>query len=147
MEFSGCFPAGNYSDFDRIFDMATSLLDDSEADIKESAALCCKEQLGNVREHSLKLDMTKPIYLSILVTNRELVITIIDPGPPWREDGYYECPDAEVQMQALAESLALRGRGHLIMAMLTHLSGTGSLQYKNGGRVRILAWRRKVIEG
>ena len=139
MRFSACRPAGDHDAFERVYRMASSLLD-NETDVIEAMGLCLKEMLSNIREHQYALDPTKLIYLQIEVTNREVIATIIDVGKVWRPDGYYIDPNAEAKMLKLAEELALRGRGHLIMSLLSH-----SLEYRNGGRVRILAWHRKGV--
>jgi anti-sigma regulatory factor (Ser/Thr protein kinase) len=94
--------------------------------------------MANIREWQYGLDLSKQIYLSILVTDREVVATLIDAGQRWRMDGYYTNGNAEMELQRLAEEGAERGRGHHIMALLTD-----SLEYQNGGRVRILAWRMR----
>mgnify|MGYP001561469056 FL=1 len=131
-----CAPAGEYRGFDHVVDMATILIGDTE--ISDALALSLKEQFSDIRDHQYHLNMTKPIYLSIEITNRDVIATLIDCGKPWRQDGWLHEPDAQQKLLELLEANAEHGRGKYICAILTH-----SLEYRNGGRVRILAWTRK----
>jgi hypothetical protein len=136
------FEVGDYKGIDSLFQLALTPVEDDE-DLMFAILQVAKEQLGNIREFQYSFDMSQRLWIEVSVTWQQVTLTIIDTGKCWRDDGYYHCPDAEEQMQKLLEELATRGRGHLIMAMLTHLSGRGSLEYQCGGRIRIGRWLRK----
>lgn len=139
------FKAGDYRGIDSLFELALVPIQDDE-DLTFAILQVVKELLGNVREFQCSFDMTKPIWIDVSLTWQQVTVTIIDTGPRWRQDGYYSCPDAEEQMAKLLEDMATRGRGHLIMAMLTSLSGRGSLEYQCGGRIRVGRWLRNGVK-
>lgn len=137
------FKAGDYKGIDDLFALALVPIEDDE-DLTFAILQVVKEQLGNIREFQYSLNMERPVWIEIGITWQQVTVTIIDTGRRWRADGYYHDDQAEEKMLKLAEELAERGRGHLIIAMLTHLSGRGSFEYQGGGRIRIGRWLRRM---
>lgn len=135
MEFGCVAPAGETAKFDEILGLATGTLG-NEA-LSESILLATHEMLANIREHQYRSDLTPPIAMSIFITRREVIITMIDVGDTWCENGYLHGNDSAYKLRVLAEEGAQRGRGQLLMGLLAD-----SVRYLHGGRVRQLAWRR-----
>ncbi len=130
---TGLIPAGNYAEFDRVFDEAMTFVD-SEG-VRENCSVVAKELLTNCRGHTLNLDLTKPISLTIQVSQERLNLIVSDAGEGWREDGYYHNDNPAAAMLHLAETEAESGRGQLMCIMCCD-----TLAYFCRGRIRVATW-------
>lgn len=141
MEFHDTKPAGDYAAFDKVADDAFAELK-GEEHIIDNMKIAIKEVFSNVREHAYQLDLTKPVYFSITVTNEEVIATVLSVSKAWRRDGLVIISDAQDQLLAMALNEAVRGRGHYLIALTTD-----RFEYHNSGRVCILAWKRNGYAG
>ena len=131
-----CALANDRESFDKVVDDAEKVLK-HEPGLLAKLKICLKEIFANIREHAYQMDPRKFISLDIVITPREVVATVIHVGPRWRNDGYVVFENVHGVMRFLLESEAERGRGEPMIFMCCD-----SFEYRGGGCVAIMAWKR-----
>lgn len=136
MEWRSQAPASAYLAFDAVLAKAFAQIPD-EPMLQMDIAIALKEVFSNIREHTYKLDLSLPIYLSVNVTDRYVLAVVMDSGARWRSDGTLDREGCSEALLQLLLAGAERGRGLLIMANCTDYT-----KYLRGGCTCVMRWNR-----